>query len=76
MNEVLTRAEVEALFPNEWILMTDPDPGTDVNFRGRVIAHSKDRDEIHRKAMELPTPRRTAVFFAGPLFPPGTEVLL
>jgi hypothetical protein len=76
MNEVMTRAEVETLFPNEWILMIDPDPGTDINIRGRVIAHSKDRDEIHRKAMELPVPRNIAVFFAGPPFPPGMAVLL
>jgi hypothetical protein len=76
MNEIMTRSEVETLFPNEWILMIDPDPGNDINFRGRVVAHSKDRAEIHRKAMELPAPRHIAVFFAGPPFPPGTEVLL
>jgi hypothetical protein len=75
MNEVLTRAGVEARFPNEWILMVDPDPGTDINFRGRVVAHEKDKRGLLRKAMELPLPRNIAVFFSGPVIPPGMMVL-
>ena len=75
MNEVMSQVEIEALYPNEWILMVDPEPGWEVNLRGRVIAHSKVREEIHRMAMELPTPRHIAVFFTGPPFPPGMEVL-
>jgi len=76
MDEIMTRKEIESLYPNEWILMVDPESGMDINFRGRVIAHSKDREEIHLKAMELPAPKHIAVFFAGPPFPPGTEIML
>jgi hypothetical protein len=75
MNEIMSRAELETLFPDEWILMVDPEMGNDTNYRGRVIAHSKDREEIHRKAMDVPTPRHIAIFFTGPLIPPGMKLL-
>jgi hypothetical protein len=75
MSEVLSRAEIEARFPNEWILMIDPEPSTDVNFRGLVVAHSKDRKELYEKSKEY-RPREIVVFFAGPPFPPGVQVLL
>lgn len=75
VNEILTRAEIEARFPNEWILMVDPDPAVDVNFRGLVVAHSKDRYELYEKSKEY-RPRTIVVFFAGPPFPPGMQVLL
>jgi hypothetical protein len=75
MNEVMTRTEVEALYPNEWILMADPEPGTDVNYRGRVVAHDKDKTELLRKAKGLSIPRRVAIFFAGPPIPQGMKAL-
>lgn len=74
MNEVMSRSELESLYPDEWILMADPEPGNDTNYRGRVIAHAKDREEIHRKALQLPVPRHIAIFFTGPLIPPGMKV--
>ncbi|HJZ94829.1 MAG TPA: hypothetical protein VKE40_28440 [Gemmataceae bacterium] len=75
MNEIMCRAELEALYPDEWILMVDPEPGIDTNYRGRVVAHSPDRAEIHRKAMEVPVPRHIAVFFTGPPVQRGMKVL-
>jgi hypothetical protein len=75
MNEVLSRAEVEARFPNEWVLMVDPDPGWDSNFRGLVVAHSTNPDELAEKSKAY-RPREIAIFFAGPPFPPGTHVVL
>jgi hypothetical protein len=75
MNEVMSRKELEVLYPNEWILMVDPEPGWDINYRGRVVAHSPDRAEVLRKGMELPAPRHVAVFFTGPPIPPGMRVL-
>ena len=42
------------------ILVTDPDMGPDLAVRsGVVAAHSKDREEVDRKALEL-RPRRSA----------------
>jgi len=76
MSEVMTRAEAEGLFPNEWVLMDNSEPVTDGNYKGRVIAHGKDRAEVVRSALAQTLPRKVAVFFAGPVVPPGMKVLL
>jgi hypothetical protein len=41
-----------------------------------VLWHSKDRDEVYRKAEELLPPRRCAVLFTGPVLPEGWEAIL
>jgi hypothetical protein len=65
MAEVMKIEEIEASFPDEWILVIDPDTGPDLKVRsGVVAAHSRDRDEVDRKALEL-RPRRSAVWFNG-----------
>jgi hypothetical protein len=73
VNEIMTRAEAEALYPNEWILMVDLEPGTDLNYRGRVVAHEKEKANIVRRGMELPKGLHVAVFFAGDRMPPGMK---
>jgi hypothetical protein len=54
MTEALTRQELENRFDSEWVLLEDPE--VDEQFRvvrGKVVFHSKDRDEVDRKAIEL-----------------------
>jgi len=65
MDEVLTVPEIEKRYPSEWILVADPefDEHEDVA-RGRVVWHSKDRDEVYRKDMEL-RPRSAAYLYTG-----------
>jgi hypothetical protein len=65
MDEILTIAEIEARFDAEWVLVEDPqtDEALDVQ-GGSVRCHSKDRDEVYRKAAEL-RPGRFAVLFTG-----------
>jgi hypothetical protein len=76
MNEVLTRTEIEARFPDEWILVINPDVGPDQVVRsGTLLAHSKDRDEIDRMAIEAPA-RHIAVWFNGDPIPAGMKVLM
>ncbi|MGH7173967.1 MAG: hypothetical protein ACRELG_27135 [Gemmataceae bacterium] len=75
MNEVMTIAEINERFPSEWVLLNDPQ--TDANLEvvsGTVISHSKDRDEVDRKAMELPALRDIAIFYTGPF--PEDEVFV
>jgi hypothetical protein len=77
MNEVMIMAEINERFPSEWVLLVDPQ--TDENsevLSGTVVYHSKDRDEVDRKAMELPMPRHIAVFYTGELFPEDMEFAL
>jgi hypothetical protein len=75
MNDILSTEEIFARYPSEWVLLGDPQ--TDERLQvlsGEVLCHSKDRDEVYRKAVEL-RPRRFATLFTGSL-PPGTAVLI
>jgi hypothetical protein len=74
MSQVMTKQEIEARFPDEWILVIDPDTGPDLELRsGLVAAHSQDRDVIDKKALEL-RPRRSAIWFNGD--PPEDMVIV
>jgi hypothetical protein len=76
MSKVMTRSEIEAQFPDEWVLVISPDVGPDHVVRsGVVFAHSKDRDEVDRIAAEAPA-RHIAVWYNGDPYPPGMKVWL
>ena len=54
MEQVLTLSEIEARYPGEWILVAEPEFDENLEVRrGRVVFHSKDRDEMYRKDAEL-----------------------
>ncbi len=74
-DDVLTLAEIEARFEAEWVLIDDPrtDEALEVQ-GGRVCWHSKDRDEVYRKAIEL-RPHRFAVLYTGKM-PADTAIVL
>ena len=61
----MTMKEMESSFDSEWVLVGDPvtDEGHNV-LRGRVLHHSKDRDEVYRKGLEL-RPERIAILRLG-----------
>ena len=61
MSEVLTITEIQSQFHSEWILVGDPQTDDSLQVQsGKVIYHSKDRDEVYRKAVEL-RPKRFAM---------------
>ncbi len=75
MDEILTIAEIQSLFPSEWVLLGDP--RTDSSQRlleGRVLFHSHDRSDVDRKLLEL-RPGRFAFRFMGDL-PEHTAMIL
>jgi hypothetical protein len=74
-SEALTLAEIEARFAAEWVLVENPvtDAALEVQ-SGKVCWHSKDRDEVYRKAIEL-RPRRFAVLYTGKM-PKDTAIVL
>ncbi len=75
MDEILTIAEIEARFAAEWVLVEDPETNDSLELRGgRVRYHSKDRDEVYRKAVEL-KPGRFAVHYSGKI-PKNAAVVL
>ena len=54
MDEVLSIDEIKTRFAPDWVLIGEPQ--TDQNQRllaGKVLFHSRDRDEVYRKAIEL-----------------------
>lgn len=65
MDEILTVAQIEARFVAEWVLLEDPQTDDALEVHGGAVRyHSKDRDEVYRKAVEL-RPKRFAVLYTG-----------
>jgi hypothetical protein len=75
MNEVMTIDEMRVNFPDEWVLIADAEYVVPYGVqRGRVVAHSKDRDEVYRVALAQ-RPNNCAFKYFG--FPPeGTTIIL
>jgi len=75
MDEILTAAQIETQFGSEWILIEDPQTDEALSVRrGKVRWHSKDRDEVYRKAVEL-RPPRFAILYTGKI-PKDAAVVL
>lgn len=75
MDKEMTIDEIESQFESEWVLIEEP--RTDQALRvlgGRVLIHSKDRDEVYRKAVAL-RPKRCAIVYTGQI-PEETAVIL
>jgi hypothetical protein len=67
MKQVMSYAQLEQEFDSEWVLIENPELDADLAVKsGRVAWHSKDRDEVYRKARELHS-RHTAILFMGRL---------
>jgi hypothetical protein len=75
MNDVLTLAEIETQFPDEWVLVENPQTNDALEVQsGRVLAHSKDRDGLYRQTAAM-HPARFAVLYTG-TFPKDAVIIL
>ena len=75
MGETLSITEIQSRFQSEWVLLEDPQTDEALDLKsGKVLYHSKDRDEVYRKAIEL-HPKRFAMLFTG-VIPDNTAVVL
>lgn len=75
MGERISIAEIQSRFQSEWVLLEDPQTDESLDVKsGKILYHSKDRDEVYRKAIEL-HPRRFAMLFTG-MIPENTAVVL
>lgn len=75
MSEVMTVEQIYSRFESEWVLLEDPETSGSLDVKaGKVLWHSKDRDEVHRRAREL-KPKHAAILYTGSL-PEDTEVIL
>ena len=76
MEKQMTIDEIESQFDSEWVLVGDPQTNEHLEvLSGQVLAHSRDRDEVYRKAIAL-RPKRCAVLYTGEIPAPGTELVL
>jgi len=75
MSDMLTIAEIAAQFVSEWVLVEDPQTNDALEVQsGKVLSHSKDRDEVYREAVRL-RPKRFAMLYTGTL-PKDTAIVL
>ena len=75
MDEMMTFEEMKKRFDSEWILVKDPE--VDEHFqvvRGKVVAHSKDRDEVYRTLADLRL-KSSATLYTGTM-PENTAIVL
>lgn len=64
---IMTISEIQTQFSSEWILLEDPETTETLEVKsGNVLWHSKDRDELYRKAREL-RPKHSAILYTGQL---------
>ena len=72
---ILSVQEIRTQYDGEWVLIDDPEVDASLGVqRGRVLWHSKDRDEVYCQA-RLFKPQHCAVLFVGSL-PKNTAVVL
>ncbi len=75
MKVILSFSEIKERFDGEWVLIEDPETDDYFNIKqGAVLWHSKDRDEVYRKAREI-RPRHSAILYTGRL-PDDVAVVL
>lgn len=75
MDEMLTVAQIEAQFQSEWVLVEEPRTNEALEVQsGKVRWHSKDREEVYRKVVEM-HPRRFAILYTGTM-PEDTAIVL
>lgn len=75
MDEVLTLAQIETRFQSEWVLIEEPRTNEALEVQsGKVRWHSKDREEVYRKVVEM-HPKRFAILYTGKM-PEDTAIVL
>ena len=75
MGEVMLVDDIYSRFVSEWVLLEDPVTTESLEVKsGKVLWHSKDRDEVYRKAREL-QPEHSAILYTGKT-PEDMEIVL
>ena len=75
MDEIMAVKEIEKRFDSEWVLLEDPTYDEQLRvLNGKVVCHSRDRDEVYRKAAELRL-KHSAFLYTGTM-PEDMEFIL
>jgi hypothetical protein len=76
MQDYMTKKEIYEAFPDEWILLKNPKTKKNLELLGgTVMWHSKDRDEVYGKAIELKL-KHSGFLYTGRVIPEGTAAIL
>jgi hypothetical protein len=63
----MSLAEIQAQFLSEWVLLEDTETSESLEVKGgKLLRHSKDKDEAYRKAQELRS-MHSAILYTGKL---------
>ena len=66
-DDIMTLADIEKKFEKEWVLIEDPKLNKNNEVvSGKVLFHSKNRDELDAAAMQL-RPKYSAFIYTGPM---------
>ena len=53
MENFLAMSEIKTKFDSEWVLVAEPQTNEHLEVQaGKVVCHSKDRDEVYREAIK------------------------
>ena len=75
MDKIMTVKQIGKQFDSEWVLLADPKvDALGRVLEGKVVAHSKDRDEVYRKDIELGL-KVSATLYTGKM-PQDTAIIL
>ena len=75
MDNVLTIDQIHAQFASEWVLIEAPQTNDILEVQGGTVRlHSKNREEVYRKAVAL-HPERFAVLYIGRM-PENTAIVV
>jgi hypothetical protein len=74
-DKAMTFAQMRKKHISEWLLIENPETNDLLEIvRGKVLLHSKDRDEVYRKAASL-HPKRFATLYTGTITKDAAIVL-
>jgi len=66
-HKLMTLQEIKSEYTSEWVLIENPEVDENLNItKGYVIFHSKDRNEIYKKASDLKI-QESAILYTGKL---------
>lgn len=64
---------IKKKYKNEWVLVdVVEEDKLNRTTKGRVLAHSKSREDIYDKMLKLPKGFNVAIFYTGEIPPKGT----
>ena len=75
MDNIMTVEDMKTQFESEWVLVENPQTNDALEvLKGKILHHSKDRDEVYRRAVAL-RPKRSAIVYTGEI-PEDMEIAL